>query len=351
MSDFIKANRHLFENNGAVLVTHAPDVFYLAGFQSSNALLLLTAKENFLITDTRYHLAAKSVRGYTVLEENLSIIDRAVTVANKLQAPELAYMDETLSAQEYLRLKKSFTGHLVPLGDLFTWFRAVKNPAEFEYIRRAQNITDEAFTVVLGKIEPGITEIELAAELEYQMRRRGSGGTSFDTIVASGENSARPHAVPGERKLQPGDFITMDMGCRYHNYCSDMTRTVVLGKATAVQKKLYATVLEAQKRGLDALAPGVCAKEVDKIARDYIKDEGYGAFFGHGLGHGVGIEIHEKPVLNARSETILKPGHVVTVEPGIYVPGVGGARIEDLCYITENGYHNFTQSEKYLIEL
>ena len=183
------------------------------------------------------------------------------------------------------------------------------------------------------------------------MRKRGASGTSFETIVVSGVKSSMPHGKPGEKKLEIGDFVTMDFGCIYHGYCSDMTRTVAMGKVSAEQKRIYETVKEAQRRGLDAIRAGVCAKEADAAAREMIRDAGYGEYFGHSLGHGVGLLIHELPNLSPRSETILRPGMIVTCEPGIYLPDLGGVRIEDMVCVTENGIENLTQLTKDLLIL
>ena len=229
--------------------------------------------------------------------------------------------------------------------------RAVKEPWELERIRRAEAIGDAAFARVLPLLKPGLTELEVAAELEYQMKLLGAEGLSFDTIVASGLNSSMPHAVPGEKKLEAGDFVTMDFGCRYQGYCSDMTRTVVLGKAGQRQKEIYETVRKAQEAALLVIRAGIRGKEADRAAREVIGEAGYGAFFGHSLGHSLGLFIHEQPSLSPSSEKILLPGMVETVEPGIYVPGFGGVRIEDLVLVTETGCENLTSSPKEMIEL
>ena len=210
---------------------------------------------------------------------------------------------------------------------------------------------DEAFSYILNELKPGVTELQIAAKLEYFMRSHGAEGTSFDTIVASGYHSAMPHAVPTEKPLENGDFVTMDFGCRYQGYCSDMTRTVVIGKADPRQKEIYQIVLEAQQAALEGLRPGMTGTEGDRLARDVIEKAGYGEYFGHGLGHSVGLEIHEKPALSTRDETVLLPGMIETVEPGIYIPGFGGVRIEDMVVLTETGIRNLTTSPKELIEL
>ena len=227
----------------------------------------------------------------------------------------------------------------------------IKTEQELEYLAMAESIGDKAFMKMLDIIKPGMTELEVAAELEYLLKKEGGEGLAFSTIIASGVNSSMPHAIPGDKKLEVGDFITMDFGCKYKGYCADMTRTVVLGKANEKQKEIYNIVLKAQLAALDAIKAGIPGKAVDKVARDIIEEAGYGAYFGHGLGHSVGLFIHEGPRLSMKEETILQPNMTETVEPGIYLPGFGGVRIEDMVVITENGYKNLAQSPKELIEI
>jgi len=227
--------------------------------------------------------------------------------------------------------------------------RRHKAPGEVERIAAAQRLTDRVFGNVLKLVKPGVRERELALEVEFQFRRQGE--VAFDSIVASGPNAAKPHAGAGDRKLRRGDVLTFDIGCSLDGYCSDMTRTVFLGKAPTELRKVYDVVLEAQRRALAAIKPGVTAKAVDSTARDYITEQGYGKQFGHGLGHGVGLEVHEPPSLAATSADALIPGDVVTVEPGIYLPGIGGVRIEDLIHVTATGFTNLTRSSKRLVEI
>ncbi len=216
-------------------------------------------------------------------------------------------------------------------------------------IADAQRVTDRVFKDVLSMVKPGVRERDLALEIEFQFRRHGE--VAFDSIVASGPNAAKPHAGFSDRKLKKGDALTFDIGCRLHGYCSDMTRTVFVGKAPDELRRVYEIVHEAQRRALDTIKPGITAKAADAAARDYITKQGFGKQFGHSLGHGVGIEVHEIPTLAATSKEKLVPGDVVTGEPGIYLPGTGGVRIEDLVHITRTGYTNLTRSPKRLIEL
>ena len=229
--------------------------------------------------------------------------------------------------------------------------RAVKDDTELSAIAMAEKIGDRAFSYILGEIKPGVSEKEIALKLELKMRELGASGLSFDTIVVSGERTSMPHGEPSDKLIENGDFVTMDFGCIFNGYCSDMTRTVAVGSVTDEQRDIYNVVLRAQKTTCDAIKAGMKGSEVDAVARKIISDAGYGECFGHGLGHGVGLEIHEAPTANTRSEEILKPKMLVTIEPGIYIPKKFGVRIEDLSIVTENGIINLTGSEKELIIL
>ena len=228
--------------------------------------------------------------------------------------------------------------------------RQVKTREEQEILRQAEAIGDRAYAKVLPHLRPGISEKQVAAWLEFYMKEEGAEGFSFDTIAASGEHSAMPHAVPTDKVLAEGDFLTMDFGCLYRGYCSDMTRTVVIGQASDKQREIYETVLRAQETALQGIRPGMTGKEIDALARDVIVDAGYGECFGHALGHSVGLEIHECPNFSTKEKTVIQPGMVITVEPGIYVEGIGGVRIEDVVIITEDGCENITHSPKQLLE-
>lgn len=239
----------------------------------------------------------------------------------------------------------------LPLENQINAIRRIKTPEELECLAKAEAVGDAAFADILKILKPGMTELDTAAELEYSMKKHGAQGFSFDTIIASGLNSSMPHAVPGTRRLENGDFVTMDFGCVIDGYCSDMTRTVVLGKAGEKQKEIYNTVLRAQTEALAVLKAGMKGSEVDAAARNIIRDAGYGEYFGHGLGHSVGLYIHEEPRLSPTDDTVLEENMIETVEPGIYVPGFGGVRIEDMVVVTADGCRNLAHSPKELIEL
>lgn len=342
-----------------MLITSPYNMRYLSGFRGGEGVLFISKNQNVLITDSRYTEAAAAESDFTVIEENRQhprsqILKECIQKEASIQGCDfiLGYEDQHMKCSEFHKLSaalsgvkwKAMEGHIDAL-------RQIKTEEEIACLARAEEIGDQAFTRILEVLRPGMTELEVAALLEYYMKSAGAQGLSFETIAASGRNSSMPHAIPGEKKLEEGDFLTMDFGCIYNGYCSDMTRTVVIGKASEKQKEIYNTVLRAQLAALDALRAGKKGSEVDKVARDLIAQAGYGDNFGHGLGHSVGLYIHENPRLSPSDDTILQTGMIETVEPGIYVPGFGGVRIEDMVVITEDGYRNLTHSPKELIEI
>ena len=259
--------------------------------------------------------------------------------------------DESLSYREYLRMQEILGLSFLPSQQITAALREVKERFEVDNIIRAQRIAEKALDYMLGFLKPGLSEREITAEIEYQMTRNGAEGLAFETICVAGSNTSRPHGVPSEYMLKSGDFVTMDFGCKINGYCSDMTRTVALGSVTEEMRKVYETVLEAQLAGEHAAHTGVIGRDMDKAARDIIENAGYGEYFGHGLGHSVGLYIHESPNASPRESRPLPAGTVVTNEPGIYLPGKFGVRIEDMLYITKEGAENLTKAPKNLIIL
>ena len=341
-----------------ILITDPCSLRYYTGFSGGEGVALCTKQDTVLYVDSRYTEAARleteaTGTGFTVREFNHEnpLYQLLRDQLAKAGAEAVGFEDRSMVCSSFTKYHKELEVKLVPLEDTLLKPRQIKTKEELALLRKAEEIGDIAFEHVLKLLKPGITELEVAAELEYSMKRNGASGLSFDTIVASGFHSAMPHAVPTEKKLEKGDFVTMDFGCIYHGYCSDMTRTVVIGRANEEQRKIYETVLHAHIRAMEGLRPGMKCLDVDRIARDYIRDAGYGAYFGHGLGHSVGLYIHESPALNTRDETVLVPGMIETIEPGIYIPGFGGVRIEDMGVVTEEGYESFARSPKMLIEL
>lgn len=341
----------------AVLVSRPANIRYLSGFVGSESYLYLSRERQMILTDSRYTLQAEEeaesfevdtirrTRGYGAILKELFLAEGIKRIG--FEEDSLLY-GTVKGFQERTGSKEKAW---VMLGDAISSLRVIKTEEELEWLARAEQIGDEAFSYILNELKPGVTELQAAAKLDYYMKSHGAEGASFDTIVASGYHSAMPHAVPSDKPLEEGDFVTMDFGCKYHGYCSDMTRTVVIGKANEHQKEIYSVVLKAQLAALEGLKPGMTGAQGDAIARKVIEEAGYGAYFGHGLGHSVGLEIHESPALSQKDQTILKPGMIETVEPGIYVPGFGGVRIEDMVVITEDGVRNLTHSPKELIEL
>ena len=344
------------ENPSALLVTSETNQRYISRFPFSDGYLLITRDISYLITDFRYTEAATAQADpdLRVVAPEEGMLKFIAEVLSKLGCTTLAFEEATLSYSSLEKIKAAMPEvSLIPgASALLDGLRAVKDTDEFELTSAAQKITDDAYAHILSVLTPNMTEREVALELEFFMRRAGAESVAFEIIAVSGSASSMPHGVPRDVKLERG-FLTLDFGARVNGYCSDMTRTVVLGKADAAMKKLYSTVLRAQTEALAAIREGADQRDVDKIARDIINDAGYAGCFGHGLGHGVGMYIHEAPRLSpaAPAGECLKAGQIVTVEPGIYIAGKYGCRIEDMVYVTPDGCHNFTRSPKEMVEL
>lgn len=342
-----------------MLITSPYNMRYLSGFRGGEGALFISKNQNVLITDSRYTEAAAKESEFTVIEENRQhsrsqIIKECIQKEASVQGCEfiLGYEDQHMKCSTFHKLSAEIPGvSWKPMEGHVDALRQIKTEEEIRCLARAEEIGDHAFAEICKVLQPGMTELQVAALLEYYMKMEGAEGLSFETIAASGINSSMPHAIPGNKKLQEGDFLTMDFGCTYQGYCSDMTRTVVIGKASDKQKEIYQIVLQAQLAALEAIQAGKRGCDVDKVARDLITEAGYGDNFGHGLGHSVGLYIHENPRLSPADDTILQAGMLATVEPGIYLPGFGGVRIEDMVVITEDGYRNLTHSPKELIEI
>ena len=339
----------------AILICSQDNRRYFTGFPSSDGYLLVTKTDAVLFLDSRYIEAAqKSVSACKcVLLRKVSEEIKNYIKQNNILKIYIERVKMTVATADFL--KTAFLPcRCTPskkLEVLIDKLRMVKTPDEIECIKKAQAIAEDAFRHVLTFIKPGVTEKEIALQLDFYMLSHGAEALSFETIAVTGKKTSMPHGVPDDTVVKNGDFVTIDFGAVYKGYHSDMTRTVAVGKVSQKQKEIYDTVLSAQKAALDILKKGVSCKDADGAARDIIKNAGYGDYFGHGTGHGVGIEIHESPNLSPRSEQILDTGHIVTVEPGIYIPDEFGVRIEDMALITENGYENLTSTPKELIIL
>lgn len=341
-----------------ILLTDPANMRYVSGF-TGEGYVYLSRNHLLVVTDSRYTVAAEAeCPGYQVIKWSKDGYYEPLMKAVKEDGIHtLGIEDEEMTVAGFDRLcgkiKEAGVKGLEtePLKDYVTAYRAVKTPEEIARIKEAEAIGDRAFARLLPKLGIGMTEKQVAAWLEFLMKEEGAEGFSFDTIAASGIHSAMPHAVPTDRKLAEGDFLTMDFGCRYQGYCSDMTRTVVIGRASERQREIYHTVLCAQQAALEGMRPGMTGKEIDALARDVIEEAEYGGYFGHSLGHSVGLEIHESPVFSTKEETVIRPGMVITVEPGIYIEDFGGVRIEDVVVMTEDGCENITYSPKELNEI
>ena len=337
----------------AVLVLDELNQRYLSNFAFTDGYLLITHTNAYLVTDFRYYEMAekRANKDFEIVmpDNRMVFLDEKVA---ELSLRRVGFEGGTVSFAAYHRYRDRLSNvELVDIGSMIEELRQIKTAEEIVLMQKAQDITDLAFSHILSVITPDMTEIDVAVELEYAMRKNGADGLAFDTIAVSGDASALPHGTPRNEKLHRG-FLTMDFGAKFDGYCSDMTRTIVIGKADDEMKRLYNTVLEAQLAALAAAKPGALCREMDKIARDIIDNAGYKGYFGHSLGHGVGLEIHEQPgVSGGMGDTTLKAGQIITVEPGIYIEGKYGCRIEDMILITEGGKRNLTDCPKELIEI
>ena len=325
---------------------------YGAEFDIAEGVAIVTKKGSRYFIDFRYtESAQKNLKHFEVLEFNQSnsLFARLKDAIADFGVTTLGYEDNYITAAELQEYQAALDVKFVPYGKQISGFRGQKESWELDLMRKAQEITDKAFTEILPRIKPGMTELALQAELIYCLYKNGAMGLSFSPIVVSGPNTSLPHGVAGERVLQAGDFITMDFGVLYQGYCSDMTRTVALGYATEEMKAVYATVLKAQTDAIAATKAGMTGKEIDAVARQVITDAGFGPYFGHGYGHSLGLEIHEDPNLNMRNPNPMPVNAVCSAEPGIYIPGKFGVRIEDVTILTEDGAIDITKSPRELI--
>lgn len=342
------------DENTVAIIESPENRLYFTGFSSSLGYLVVSGERAVFLTDSRYIEAAQNrIVGAEVREFfSLASVKQVLCEIGSTRVVMQSGTTTVAASQSY---KKAFDGFEVvfdgSLDDIISDLRIIKDSSELDGIISAQRIAERAFDHVLGIIKEGMTEKQLALELDFYMLSNGADALSFDTIAVSGKNSSLPHGVPSEKKIEKGDFITMDFGAVVNGYHSDMTRTVALGCVSDEQKKVYETVLSAQKTALEGIRAGIKCCDADALARDIIKSAGYGEYFRHGLGHGVGVEIHEAPNLSPRSENTLKEGMIVTVEPGIYLPDKFGVRIEDMVCVSENGCANLTNADKRLIIL
>jgi Xaa-Pro aminopeptidase len=337
----------------AMLVTSLPQLRYLSGFTGSNGVGIVLRSGTVLVTDYRYASQAKDqAKGWSIIVTTGDLIDEMKKRKILRTGMRVAFDENALPYSRYAKLRQNFPGvKFIPAGLVIEEIAAVKDEDEILKIRKATAISDKVFSEILSFLKPGTRESDIAAEITYRQRRYGADRDAFDTIVASGVRSALPHGLASAKLLEHGDLVTIDFGCAVDGYVSDITRTVILGKAKSEAKKIYTIVLEAQQCAIDAVRAGVKARAIDGVARTIIQKKGYGKYFRHSLGHGIGLMIHEQPRLARQSRAILEPGNVVTVEPGIYIPGFGGVRIEDDVVVTGGYCTILTTSPKELLIL
>lgn len=336
----------------ALLITNSYNRRYMTNFSGTAGVVIVSADDAVFITDFRYtEQAEEEIQGYRIVQHQKTIIEEVAFQLKKMNVKTVGFEKDDVSFGLYELYRQEVEAALKPVSGLVEKLRMVKTPEELELLQAAAKIADDAFAHIVTYIQPGVTELDVSNELEFFMRKQGATSSSFSIIVASGLRSALPHGVATDKVIQSGDFVTLDYGALYKGYISDITRTVAVGEPTDKLKEIYAVTLEAQELALKGIKPGMTGIEADAIARDYIISKGYGEAFGHSTGHGIGLEVHESPGLSFRSETVLEPNMVVTVEPGIYLPEIGGVRIEDDIVITEDGNRRLTFATKALLIL
>jgi len=335
-----------------ILITSPYNRRYISNFTGSAGVVLISADKALFITDFRYiEQASKQCEGFEIIKFSSSIPEEVALQAKNLGIQKLGVEEDYLTFSSFKVYEKEVKVELVPVSGVVEKLRLIKTDAEIKILKEAADIADAAFKHILDFLRPGKTELEVSNELEFFMRKAGATSSSFDTIVASGYRSALPHGVASDKVIEKGDMVTLDYGAYYKGYVSDITRTVAVGEPEAKLKEIYDIVLEAQLRGMAGIKPGMTGKEADALTRDYITEKGYGEYFGHSTGHGIGLEVHEGPGLSSKTDIVLEPGMVVTCEPGIYIPGLGGVRIEDDTLITKDHNETLTHSTKDLIIL
>ncbi|MBM7542425.1 M24 family metallopeptidase [Amphibacillus cookii] len=336
----------------ALIITNAYNRRYISQFTGTAGVVLITRDKQFFITDFRYiEQANQQALDFEIIEHKKSAIDELHLLSEQYQLKRIGFEQNDFSFAMFQQYDQRIEAKLIPTDQIIENIRMIKTDEELAIMQEAAYISDAAYDHILKTVQPGMGEIEVANELEFFMRKKGATSSSFDIIVASGYRSALPHGVASEKKIENGELVTLDFGALYQGYCSDMTRTFAVGEISEELHDIYSTVLDAHLKGLEGTKAGLTGKEADALARDYIKEKGYGQYFGHGTGHGLGLEVHESPRLAPTSTTVLKENMVVTVEPGIYIPKVGGCRIEDDIIITADGNRSLNKAPKELIIL
>lgn len=342
-------------NNQALLITNEKNIGYFCGFFHSEGYLLVTENETVLFVDFRYYEAALKKSSCCKVVCFTKLFKDLISEVKNNSVVKVLFEASNITVEKYSRFKKAFSENGIDcicnsiLDDKIDNIRCIKDKSEIAKIAKAQEITEKSYLEVLNYLKPGVSERRVALELEHLIKLNGGEGVSFDLITITGKKTSLPHGVPSDDIVSEGDFFTFDIGSIFEGYHSDTTRTVAVKSASEEMRKVYDTVLKAQLAVLDGVKSGAKCSDVDKIARDIILENGYGKYFGHATGHGVGLDIHESPVVSPRSETMLKKGMIITDEPGIYLPGKFGVRIEDMLCVTDTGYKNFVSLPKELI--
>lgn len=340
-----------FEIDG-LLITSSQNRRYMTHFTGTAGIVLISLKESKLITDFRYiEQASNQVKFFDVIQHKGLIYEEVARQVKALGIKKLGFEQDHLTFGTYKLYEKVIPAEMIPTSGIIEKLRLIKTEEELHILKEATKIADTAFEHIVNFIKPGLTELDVSNELEFFMRKQGATSSSFDIIVASGYRSALPHGVATDKVIKTGELVTLDFGAYYKGYCSDITRTIAVGKISDELKHVYDVVLQAQLRGMSGIKPGMTGKQADALTREYISEQGFGDLFGHSTGHGIGLDVHEGPALSMKSETVLEPGMVVTVEPGIYIKGQGGVRIEDDTVITKNGNESLSYSTKELLIL
>ncbi|KIL44369.1 M24 family metallopeptidase [Jeotgalibacillus soli] len=353
MSKVVQLREQFSKHNiEGILITSTYNRRYMTNFTGTAGVVLISQDEALFITDFRYvEQASNQAAGYTIVQHQGLIQEEVANQVKRLGIKRLGFEEDHLVFGVHQQYEKVLNAQFVPISGVIEKLRLIKTDSEIKILKEAADIADAAFKHIIDFMRSGLTELEVSNELEFFMRKAGAQSSSFDIIVASGFRSALPHGVASEKVIETGDFVTMDYGALHKGYVSDITRTVAVGQPSDKLKEIYQVTLDAQLLAMDKIKPGLTGKEADAIARNYITSKGYGEYFGHSLGHGIGLEVHEGPGLSFRSDVKLKKNMVVTVEPGIYIAGLGGVRIEDDTLLTENGNETLTHSTKELLIL
>lgn len=347
----------LSNDNEALIVTSNSNVYYYTGFNNSEGTVVITKKQSYLLVDFRYIETAKRIVNSCEVVMFNSLYDVLVEVLKDNNTTFVYTETKDLTFYSYNKIKNSLNKSGIKvsssnvLDSAIENQRMVKSKEELDLIEKAQDITEISYREILPLIKPGVKEIDIKNELEYRIKKNGGEGVSFDLITITGKKTSLPHGVAGDEVIKKGDFFTLDIGSLYKGYHSDMTRTVAVGKVSDKQKEIYNIVLNAQMSALEMVKSGVSCSDIDKTARDIISKAGYGECFGHSTGHGVGLNIHEKPNVSPKGDIILSKGMVITIEPGIYLENQFGVRIEDMVAVTDKGYYNFAKLDKELLVL